>query len=156
MTTRSKSEKQQRLTLLDCRINQDKLREKLKELISENRPLKFNEKKQFFDMLPKALLSQGSIDAVSVVIKSGWFTYASIQNFAHRLSDLYSSDVYLKTSRPEQVEITIPISELWQFLYDKCLYLFPLACGEALHISAETQERPQQGSFEFTSRSDLG
>ena len=156
MTTRSKSEKQQRLTLLDCRINQDKLREKLKELISENRPLKFNEKKQFFDMLPKSLLSQGAAEPVSVVIKDGWFTFASLQNLAHRLSDLYSSDVYLKTYRPENVELTIPISELWQFLYDKCLYLFPLANAEAIHISAETMEKPQQGSYEFSSRSDLG
>ena len=107
-------------------------------------------------MLPKALLSQGTAESVSVVINGGWFTFASIQNLAHRLADLTTSDVYLKTSRPEQVEITIPISELWKFLYDKCLYLFPLASAEAIHISAETMERPQQGSYEFSSRSDLG
>jgi hypothetical protein len=121
----------------------------------ENRPLKHNEKKQFFDMLPKALLSQGSAEPVSVVIKNGWFTFASVQNLAHRISDLYTENVYLKTHRPEHVEITIPISELWQFLYDKCLYLFPLANAEAIHISAETMEKQQQGSYEFSSRSDL-
>jgi len=156
MATSSKKEKQMRLTLEDCRYYQDKLKEILQILIRDNRPLKQVEKKQFFDMLPKALLSQGSANPVSVVIEDGWFTFASVQNLAHRLADLHTDKVYLKTSRPEKVEITIPISELWQFLYDKCLYLFPLASAEAIHISAETMERPQQGSYEFSSRSDLG
>ena len=147
--------KQMRLTLLDSRHNQDLLREKLLELITENKSLELNEKKQFFDMLPKALLSQGTSETVSIVIDGGWFTFASVQNLAHRLADLTTSDVYLRTSRPEQVEITIPIRELWQFLYDKCLYLFPLANAEAIHISAETMEKTKQGSYDFSSGGDL-
>jgi len=53
------------------------------------------------------------------------------------------------------VEIIISIRELWQFLYDKCLYLFGQANGEALHISAETKEKTKQGSYDFSSGGDL-
>jgi len=156
MVTKYMKGKQQRLTLEDARHYQDKLKGLLKELIAENRPLKNDEKKLFFDALPKALLSQGVSVAVSVVIKEGWFIFSSVQNMAHRLADLNKQYVYMGTTRPEPIQVTIEIKELWQFLYDQCLYLFPLACGEALHISAETQERQQQGTYDFSSGSDLG
>lgn len=147
--------KQVRLTLEDCLRYQDKLRNLLKTLILENRPLTFNEKRDYFIWLPKALLSQGAVEPVSIVLDNGWFTFASVQNLALRLADLTTGKIYLKTSRPEEVEVTIPISRLWEFLYEKVLYLFPQACSEAVHISAESIERPQQKSFEFSSREDL-
>ena len=105
--------------------------------------------------MTKALLSQGAVEPISVVINDGWFTFASVQNLAHRMTDLTTSSVFLKTCKPENVEITIPICELWQFLYDKVLFLFPQACAEAIHISAESVERTQQKSFEFSSKGDL-
>ena len=71
------------------------------------------------------------------------------------MADLHTDKVFMKTSRPEQVEVTVPICELWQFLYDKVLYLFPQATAEAIHISAESGERPQQGAYEFSSQGDL-
>ena len=148
-------EKQMRMTLQDCLFFQDKLREMLKVLISENRPLTHMEKTKLFETLPKALLSQGSNEPVYFVKDNGWFIFASVQNFAHRIAELHSNMVSLKTTRPEKIEITIPISELWQFLFDKVLYLIPLANAEAIHISAESQERPQQGAFDFTSRDVL-
>ena len=148
-------EKQMRMTLQDAIHFQKVLRKLIQQLISENRPLKPEEKAKYFETLPKALLSQGSVDTVSVVIEDGWFTFASIQNLALRMTDLSTDKVHMKTTRPEKVEITIPISELWQFLYDKILYLFPQATSEAIHISAESVERPQQKSFEFSSGSDL-
>ena len=52
-------------------------------------------------------------------------------------------------------EVFVDIGELWQFLYDKFLYYFPQACSEALHISAESVERPKQGSYKFSSKGDL-
>ena len=143
------------MTLQDSLFFQDKLRELLKVLISENRPLTYKEKQKLFEILPKALLSQGSNNPVYFVKDNGWFQFASVQNFAHRLAELHSNNVSLKTTRPEQVEINIAINELWQFLFDKVLYLFPLANAEAIHISAESQERPQQGAFDFTSKDVL-
>jgi hypothetical protein len=147
--------KQVRMTLEDCLQYQDKLRDLLQQLIRENRALKHEEKSKYFELLPKSLLSQGSEDPVSFVIQGGWFTFASIQNMAHRMVDLHTDKVNMKTTRPEKVDVAISISELWQFLYDKVLYLFPKAQAEAIHISAESVERPQQGSYEFSSKDKL-
>jgi hypothetical protein len=149
------TDKQLRLTLEDCLWNQRLLKKTLRDLIRKNRPLTLEEKEDFFRMLPKALLSQGSEEPVSIVIQSGWFTFASVQNLAHRLGDLYTNRVNLQTTRPQAVDVTMPISELWEFLYDQCLFLFPLASSEALHISAETQPRSKQTSFEFSADGDL-
>ena len=101
------------------------------------------------------MLSQGSVEPVSIVIHGGWFTFASVQNLAHRLADLHTAQVNIETHRPEQVDVTINIAGLWQFLYDQCLFLFPLASSEAVHISAETIERPRQESYEFSAQGDL-
>ena len=147
--------KQVRLTLEDCLFFQNKLRELLQQLIRENRPLKMNERKPYFDLLPKALLSQGAVDPVHLVIDKGWFIFASVQSLAHRMVDLSTDKVNMKTTRPEKVDVTIPISELWQFLYDKVLYLFPQGTSEAIHISAESIERPKQTAYEFSSKGDL-
>ncbi len=151
----SKNDKQIRLTLEDCLRNQEQLKNLLKDLIRNNRHLEHTEKHIFFRMLPKALLSQGTDMPVSIVIQGGWFTFASLQNLAHRVADLHTSRVNLQTHRPENVEVTVDIALLWEFLYDKCLYFFPLASAEAVHISAETIERPLQGSYEFSSSNNL-
>jgi hypothetical protein len=147
--------KQVRLTLEDCLRNQQQLKETLKDLILNNRPLHHREKQDFFRFLPKALLSQGTIEPISIVIQGGWYTFASLQNLAHRLADLHTSRVHLQTYRPESVEVMVDISELWQFMYQQCLFLFPLASAEAIHISAETIERQKQESYEFSSNGDL-
>lgn len=152
---KDKKEKQLRLTLHDTLFFQNELRTLLKKLISENRPLLFKEKEKFFEMLPKALLSQGAVAPVYFVYNNGWFIFSSVQNVAHRLADLDTNNISLKTTRPENVEIIIPIGELWQFLYDKVLYLFPQACSEAIHISAESLERTVQGAYDFSSKEDL-
>jgi len=155
MVSRDKKEKQIRMTLQDCLYFQNKLRAMLQLVIKENRCLRTEEKPKYFEILPKSLLSQGAVDPIYIVIEDGWFIFSSVQNLALRLADLSTDKVFLKTSRPEKVEITIPIKDLWQFLYDKVLYLFPQACGEAIHLSAESVERPLQKSFEFTSKEDL-
>ena len=146
------NEKQIRMTLQDCLFFQDKLRELLKIVISENRPLTHTEKTKIYEIIPKALLSQGSNDPVYFVKENGWFIFSSLQNMIHRTLELHTDKVLLITSRPEKVEITISIGELWKFIFDKVLFLFPLANSEAIHISAESHERPQQGAFDFTSK----
>ena len=151
----SDKEKQIRMTLQDCLYNQGLLRERLKILIKENRPLSHKERQEYYNILPKALISQGSVDPVYFVHNNGWFIFASIQNLAHRLADLNGKKIKLMTTRPENVEVELQISELWKFLYDKVLFLFPQASAEAVHISAETIERPQQGAFSFSSKEEL-
>ncbi len=118
-------QKQLRMTLQDTLFYQDKLRCLLKLLHDENRPLTHMEKQKYFEMLPKALLSQGSVDPTFFVQSDGWFIFSSVQNLALRMADLHTDKVFMKTTRPEQVEITIPICELWQFLYDKVWAIFP-------------------------------
>lgn len=149
------TDRQLRLTLEDCLWNQRLLKKILRALIRKNKPLTLEEKEEFFKVLPKALLSQGSEEPVSIVIQGGWFTFASVQNLAQRMGDLYTNRVNLQTTRPQAVDVTVDIKVLWEFLYEKCLFLFPLASGEALHISHETIERPTQTSFEFSKDGDL-
>jgi len=151
----SDKEKQIRMTLQDCLYNQGLLRQMLKVLINENRPLTHKEKQEFYNILPKALISQGANDPVYFVYKNGWFIFSSVQNLAHRIADLYGNKIKLKTSRPEKIEVVLPISELWKYLYNKVLFLFPKASAEAIHISAETIERPQQGAYGFSSKEEL-
>ncbi|UCD13368.1 MAG: hypothetical protein JSW60_07370 [Thermoplasmatales archaeon] len=148
-------QKQIRYTLEDCLFNQRKLSVLVQQLIRDNRPLDMKEKLRYYELLPKSLLSQGATDPVSIVIQKGWFTFASIQSLAMRLADLTSDKVSLKTSRPEEVEITVPISELWSFLYDKLLYLFPLSAAEAVHLSGENIPRAEQGVYSFSSSQKL-
>jgi len=148
-------EKQIRLTLQDCLYNQEQLRKLIKILISENRPMTHKEKTGFYEMLPKALISQGTVDPCYFVHGKGWFIFSSAQNLGHRLADLQSNKIKLKTSRPEKVEVVLDINELWNFLYEKLLFLFPQATAEAVHISAESVERPQQGAYSFSSKEAL-
>lgn len=155
MVIKADQEKQVRLTLEDTLRNQASLKEKLKQLISENRALEYKEKKQFFETITKGLLSQGCTDPVYFVKDSGWFVFESAQTLAHRIADISTGKVKLITNRPEKVEVVLNISELWSFLYDKFLFLFPQSCAEALHLSAESIERPKQGSFKFSSKEDL-
>ena len=155
MRTKPEQKKQIRLTLEDSLRYQDRLKEKLKILISENRPLGFKERKPFFEMITKSLLSQGANDPVYFVKDGGWFIFSSAQNLAHRLADINTNRIQLSTHRPEKVEIVVDICELWGFLYDKFLYLFPKACSEALHLSAESVERPKQGSYKFSAKGGL-
>lgn len=148
-------QKQVRMTLYDTLVNQDKLRDLVKLVINENRPLTSSEKQLFYELLPNSLLSQGATDPVYFVHSDGWFVFESVQTFAHRVAELTTNKVHLKTFRPKQVEVTVPISELWQFLFKKMLYLFPQSNAEAIHLSAESIERQQQRSFKFTSKEDL-
>jgi hypothetical protein len=57
---KTRDEKQVRYTLEDCLVNQRKLVELLKLVAQQNRELRSNEREDFFRMLPKGLLTQGS------------------------------------------------------------------------------------------------
>jgi len=148
-------EKQIRLTLEDCITYQDKLRDLLKILISENRSVTHHEKQQLYKTMPKALLTQGTTQPVTMVIKRGWFIFASIQNFILRTSEMTTGKVRLETTRPEEVTVDVPISDLWKFIFDRVMYLFPLAAAEAIHLSGESPARTEQGVYSFSSTKKL-
>jgi len=148
-------QKQIRYTLEDCLVNQRKLSSLFKQLIQENRCLRLNEKDKYYEILPKALLTQGATQPETMVINKGWFLFSSLQNMALRLADITSDKVELETSRPDKVKVIVDIKELWQFLYEKCLFYFPLACSEALHLSGENVPFKEQGDFSFSSKTKL-
>ena len=58
-----------------------------------------------------------------ILVQDGWFTFESVQTFAHRIADLSTNMIKLKTHRPTDFEVNVPISELWKYLYCKVLYL---------------------------------
>lgn len=148
---KQRDEKQVRYTLEDALVNQRKLTELVKLVAQQSRELRLNEREDFYRMLPKALLTQGAVSPCSLVIGRGWFTFESLQALALRLADLTGNQVLLRTTRPEQVEVTVSIGELWRFLYSKMLYYFPLAAAEALHLSGENIPLPVQGAYVFSS-----
>ena len=146
---------QERLTLDDTLFYQNKLRDLLQRLTEYNRPLLETEREEYFEMLSKSLISQGSSDPVSLVLEGGWFVYASVQSLALRLADLTTPRVSLKTMRPDEVSIVVDIKVLWGFLYSWVVYLFPKACAEAWHISAESPVSQKAGTYSFSSREKL-
>ena len=72
-------ERQVRMTLQDCLVNQGNLSRLLKQLVSENRCLKLQEKERLKEILYKALLSQGTKLSVCFVKDRGWFIFESVQ-----------------------------------------------------------------------------
>lgn len=152
---KAKDESQVRYTLEDCLVNQRKLVELLKLVAQENRELHFNEREDFFRILAKGLLTQGAVCPCSMVVGKGWFTFESLQALALRMADLTTNKVLLRTTMPERTEVTLPIGDLWRFLYSRMLYYFPLAAAEALHLSGENIPQVQQGSYSFKSSERL-
>ena len=112
---------------INCLASQENLRKLLKKKIKENKPLTPTEKQEFYRLLPLALLSQGTLNPVHNASENGWFIWESFQSLCHRMGDLTTKYVSLKTDKPETVEVIGEIKELWTFIHDKCNYLFPLA-----------------------------
>ena len=142
---------QVRHTLEDTLMFQDEASELIKLLINENRPTKLNERKRLRMLMAKALLSQGAVECVTLVIEGGWFTFASLQNMILRVSELNENLVRLVTHKPENNVQVGSIAELWKFIYDQLLYYFPLATAEAMRISKESMFKTEQQSYEFDS-----
>ena len=57
-----------------------------------------------------------------------------------KIEDPQSGTVYL-----------IPVKELWIFFKDQLENIFPFACEEALHMSAETVTYEPRGAYVFKS-----
>lgn len=153
--TRRHATKQIRYTLEDSLSSQQRLRSLVQQLIAENRPLRVDEKDDFFELMAKSLFSQGTSDSMTMIIDDGWYIFGSCQNFALRLAELTSNHIELTTDKPHEDMVQLPISELWHFFYDKLLYLFPRANAEAVHMSAESVHLPPQGHFEFRANARL-
>lgn len=145
--------KQVRMTLEDTLRYQSELSDLMKQLIKENRPMSDKERKRIPELLAKALLTQGAVKCVTMVIEGGWFTFASLQNMILRTSEITKPYVRLTTHRPEHNTQVGSIAEMWKFIYGQLLYYYPLASAEAFRVSKESMYRVEQGSFEFDSRS---
>jgi len=150
------SDFQIRYTVFDTLNYQYKIKIKLKNLIHENKNIKLGfDNLEFCQMVAKSCLSQGVYEPFSFVLENGYFLFPSVQNYAFRLADLYSSRIKLTTKRPENIEIIVPISKLWQILYDKLLVVFPTAIAEAYHMSAEVKGTASVTSIPFTSKTEF-
>ena len=143
--------KQVRMTLEDTLNFQEELSEMIKQLMNENRSMKLNERRRLRKIMTKALLSQGAIYPVTLVIEGGWFTFASLQNMILRTSEINTNLVRLTTHKPEHNTQVGSIGELWKFIYDQLLYYYPLAAAEATRISKESMYKVEQGTYEFNS-----
>lgn len=142
---------QVRHTLEDTLMYQDELSELFKLVINENRPMRLNERKRMRQIMPKALLSKGAIECVTLVIEGGWFTFASLQSMILRVSEINENMVRLTTHKPEHNVQVGSIGELWKYVYDQLHYLYPLAAAEAIRMSKESQYKVDQESYDFDS-----
>lgn len=147
--------RQVRHTLEDTLSFQDEFSELFKLLINENRPMRLNERKRSKQIMPKALLSQGAVECITLVIEGGWFTFASLQNMILRVSEINENMVRLTTHKPEHNVQVGSIGELWKFIYNQLLYYFPLAAAESLRISKESMFKTEQESYEFDSLEEI-
>jgi len=146
---------QVRKTLEDCLKYREDLSDLIRQLRDENRPMTLTERKRLPKLMASALLSQGAIECVTLVIEGGWFTFASLQNMILRVSEIGENMVRLTTHKPSHNVQTGSIGELWKFIYDQLLYYYPLASAEAIRLSKESQYRVEQAAYDFDSREGL-
>jgi len=148
---------QVRATVYDTLNYQYMLREKILDLIYENRPLRLGvEKQEFYQMISKACLSQGIYRKCVFLIDKGRFTFASIQNLALRIvGECNTSKIKLITKKPDVIEIVVPISKLWKILLEKLLTIFPMAVSEAYHMSAESVKGNKTLPILYSSKKEI-
>jgi hypothetical protein len=147
-----KSEKQQRHTLIDCENSQFKMMKDVKKLKAENKPVDSKMKQLFLDNMTMALLSQGSNEEFHIKLKGVSFIFAHFQSFGMRLCmDLNTSFVKLSMKEPYDVEVAVPISDLWEIFLSKLPFFMSRSRSEAMRSSAEHEKREEQGAYGFGS-----
>lgn len=141
--------KQVRLTLEDTISSQIELRKLVKAKRDTNKPVTDKEKEKLYSLLPKALLSQGTMEPCIVKWEGKIITFESTQTMVLRLMDIRNAFVHIVVKYPESIDTVQPITWLWSILYDKLQYLFPKALAEATRMSSEQLKRIQQGALDF-------
>ena len=147
--------RQVRKTLEDTQSNQKELKDLLKLLINENRAMRLNEREQLPGIMAKAMLSQGATECITLIIQSGWFTFASLQSLILRVSEINEPYIRLETHRPTSNVQKGSIAEIWKYIYEQLQYYFPLASAEAVRLSKESSFMVEQEAYDFDSTQEV-
>lgn len=148
-------EHQIRLTLEDTLTKQQDLRKIVKEHMNQSKPLANTLKPTYYELLSKALLSQGTNEPCELKHNGKVITFASLHEMALRVADLNTKYVRIQTKYPEVVDDIVTINFFWEALYNKLLYYYPKALSEATHMSAEQLKRAQQMALDFDSTKEM-
>jgi hypothetical protein len=139
MSQTTKGQSQWRATFEDVKKDQKKLREKLDELIKENRPIKDEkERTLLLDVLiPNATLGLGTFQSHTFQFPfQGSGNFDNLEYWIRRICYLDSSIVprlFLHDNQKQE----IPIKFIWEKLRDELFLVYPMALNKAASISKE-------------------
>jgi hypothetical protein len=147
---------QQRRTLEDTINYQDELLSLAIRKRERNVCLSFEEKETFMKVYKRAVLSQGAVGCYYRTRNGKIVPFHHLTELAYFLSTLTSNMVDLiNYDNNKPFDTNIPISDLWRFFEMKLIYVFPYACDEASHMSAEAPIREQPTSYQFSSEKNV-
>lgn len=133
-----------RATLEDTKRKQKKFRNKLLELIQENRPLRKDERDDFLDLLADSNFGLGTKECVF------WFSnhkHVKVDNLEKFIRDLayYDKNVvdgdFFFFSLGKYSDYKVEISELWKNILSKCHGVNAEALAMSVRISKEREKR---------------
>ena len=144
---------QVRRTFEDVIKFQNQLLEVVKSKRRNNSCLSFSERDEFLSLFTRSVLSQGSIKCLYRTRKGTIVPFHHLTELAYLLSEQTTNYVdIVNYDTKGTYEHHLPISELWKFFEMKLIYVFPYACDEASHMSAEAVIRETPTSFNFSAQ----
>jgi hypothetical protein len=144
---------QVRRTLEDVIKFQNDLLQIVRTKRQNNSCLSFSERDTFLSLFTKSVLSQGSIKCLYRTRKGTIVPFHHLTELAYLLSEQTTNYVNIINDDTKGIyENNIPISELWKFFERKLIYVFPYACDEASHMSAEAVIHESPTSFNFSAQ----
>jgi hypothetical protein len=147
---------QQRRTLEDTINYQDELLSLVTRKRERNTCLSFEEKEKFMKTYKRAVLSQGAVGCYFRTRNGKIVPFHHLTELAYYLSTLTCNRVdIIDSDTNHPFDRNLPISDLWKFFEIKLIYVFPYACDEASHMSAEAPIREQTTSYQFSSNKSV-
>ncbi len=136
---------QKRRTFEDTIRRQRELRGFVKKKMSSNTMLTPKERIEFYDLFPRAFLSNGKNVKVYFDNPKCKLFLGTVHSLASKMMD-WEEPVVIKY---RGVKATFKPKTLWMLLYDNMLEVFPKALDEAIHMSAEVEKREENEGFIF-------
>jgi hypothetical protein len=144
---------QVRRTLEDVIKFQNELLSIVKTKRQNNACLSFSERERFLSLFTRAVLSQGSIKCLYRTRQGTIVPFHHLTELAYILSEQTTNYINIINDDTKGIyERNLPISELWKFFERKLIYVFPYACDEASHMSAEAVLQEPPTSFTFSAQ----
>ena len=136
-------EKQFRATFEDTKAKQKLFRHRLDVLITENRPLKVEERDSMFDLYDDANLGLGGVETVLWLSDGKRLEIPNLEKFIRDLFEYDSSVVtgdFFFFSLGRYRDITLDIAELWKQIKSKTNSVAAEALTQALRVSKEREK----------------